>query len=280
MAAENSSARLLGAELRGWRDRRGLTGDAVAGRLRWSPSKVSRGETATTRLIRAADLDKLIVLYRIPPEDADRLRGLREAAADGLDMTGPGQDPRIAELLIWAPDVFPSAFRTELYARALIRAMRRIRRYTPSEIKAEITADRDLQARLRGDRAADNDGDPLPRLPVTCVLDEAVLTRRRGATSVMEGQLGRLEEMARLGGVEIHVLPLEADGPTSAPFALHGYDDESADTVLLTSPSGTEYVTDEKAVTSYRFLHEDLVGAAADVEETLAIIKQARGRWE
>jgi transcriptional regulator with XRE-family HTH domain len=276
MAVDNSSARLLGTELRDWRTRRGLSGDQVAARLGRSPSWVSRGENARV-MPRRPDLDKLIVVYRIPAADADRLYELHAAAADGVNLTGPGADPRITELLIWAPDVFPSALRTELYARALIKAMRRVRRYTPSEIKAEIATDRAVQGRLTGNPP---DGDePLPELALTCVLDEAVLTRRRGPTSVMTGQLDQLAGMARLACAAIHVLPLDADGPTCGPFTLHGYEDDAIDTVLISSPSGDEQITGDREVTDYRFLHEDLVAAAADVEESLAIVKRAASRW-
>ncbi|HMD26142.1 MAG TPA: helix-turn-helix transcriptional regulator, partial [Streptosporangiaceae bacterium] len=42
--------RRLAAELRGIREDKGKSGDAVAAALRWSPSKVSRYERARTGL--------------------------------------------------------------------------------------------------------------------------------------------------------------------------------------------------------------------------------------
>jgi Domain of unknown function (DUF5753) len=86
--------------------------------------------------------------------------------------------------------------------------------------------------------------------------------------------------MARTPGVEVRVLPLDADGPAiDTAFALLGYEDDAGDAVLLTSPAGTVEVTGDEEVRDYRFAFEDLEAAAADVEESLALIKQAADRW-
>ena len=271
------SLRLLGAELRAHRERCGWTGDRVAALLKWSPSKVSRVENTRT-LIRRSDLDAMIRLYRIRPDQAARLHGLRDAAVLGRERPGPGQDPGITELLYWAPFVVPPALRTEACARALMQSVRRLRRYTPSLIKAEIITDRELQARVRGD--GQDAQPPLPPLRLSCVLDEAVLRRRRGATSVMTAQLDQLTTMSRTPGVEVRVLPLDADGPAiDTAFTLLGYEDNAGNAVLLTSPAGTVEVTGDDEVRDYRFAWEDLAAAAADVEESLALIKHAADRW-
>lgn len=271
------SARLLARELREHRERRGITGDTAAARLKWSPSKISRFDRARV-LPPADDLERLIKLYRVPADDAARLRDLRAAAAAGRDLTGPGRDPGITELLIWAPDVIPAALRTEAYARAVMASVRRVRRYTPSEIKAEIVTDRLIQARLRGD-PPDDDHPPLPRLGLAVVLDEAVLTRRRGGPGVMTAQLGQLAALAELDCADVRVLPLDADGPAFGAFTYWGFQVDAADAVLLTSPSGTEQVTADRQVTDYRFAFEELTGAAADPEESAAMIKRAADRW-
>lgn len=275
------SLRLLGAELHAARERCGWSGDSAACLLQWSPSKISRVENART-LLRPSDLENMIRLYRIQPKAAERLRGLRDAAALGRERPGPGQDPGIIELLYWAPFVVPPALRTEACARALLQSVRRLRRYTPSQIKAEIITDRTLQARIRGEQAADEDPavPPLPALRLACVLDEAVLKRRRASTSVMTAQLDQLTAMARLPGTEIRVLPLDADGPAiDTAFTILGYEDEGGNAVLLTSPTGTAEVTGDEEITDYRFAFEDLYAAAADLEESLALIKQAADRW-
>jgi transcriptional regulator with XRE-family HTH domain len=269
--------RLLGAELRAARELCGWSGDHVASRLRWSPSKISRIENARA-LVRPSDLEQMIRLYRIRPDAAERLRGLRDAAALGRERPGPGQDPGIIELLYWAPFVVPQALRTEHCARALMQSVRRLRRYTPSQIKGEIINDRRLQARIRREQAAGED--PLPPLRLACVLDEAVLSRRRGPTSVMTAQLDHLTAMARIPGVELRVLRLDADGPAiDSAFTILGYEEEAGDAVLLAGPTGIVDVTDDQEVTNYRFAFEDLYAASIDVEASLELVKQAADKW-
>jgi transcriptional regulator with XRE-family HTH domain len=263
------AARLLGEELRIARLRRGKNAGQVAPALGVSPSWMSRLEHGR-RPPPAALLDTMLRIYRIPEPDAARLRALRDRAAaehDAADLA------TTAELSIWEAGVIPPALRTEAYARAVLAAQRRVLRLPPSQIKAAIAADRDWQARLRGEE----DTEPLG---LSCVLDEAVLTRRRGPTSAMAGQLDHLAALARLACVSVRILPLDADGPAFGSFTVAGYDDEDmAGTVLLAGPAGVQHVTEGQAVEGYRLLFEELQSAAADEEESAAIIKCAADRW-
>lgn len=270
------AGRLLGRELRSARDRRRLSGDQVALRHGWSPSKLSRFETGRV-LIDTADLGLLITLYRLPPDQAGRLREIRQAAADGRELTAFEFEAGVTGLLVWAPDVIPPALRTEAYLRALMKAMRRVMRYTPSQIKGQVVTDRDLSGRLLGRH--EDDEDPPPALTLACVLDEAVLNRRRGMPEVMREQLAHLDALAQLPNIDLQILPLDADAPTAGPFTYLACEDELADTVQLTGPSGNEQVADDRAVTDYRFTFEDLQAAAADVEESRALIKRAASQW-
>lgn len=272
-ATDRPSARLLGVELRDYRIACGLTGAPVARTLRCSPSKISRIENARVPP-GEQDLERLLRLYRVPETEYDRLRSLqRKARTEAFDQDIAG------EVLAWAPDAVPLPLRTEAYARAVLRSVRRVRQVGPSEIKAQIVAARAWQDRLCGRHAEDEQ--PPPQLTLTCVLDEAVLARRRGPTSVMAAQLDLLGQLARLDCVELRVLPLDADGPAFGPFMLIGYGghDEITDRVLIDGPAGTDQIIDDKTVTAYRFAHEDLVAAAADVEESAAMLKRAAATW-
>jgi hypothetical protein len=82
------------------------------------------------------------------------------------------------------------------------------------------------------------------------------------------------------GGAELRILPLDADGPAiDTAFTLLGYADETVDTVQITMPAGVTEITDEQQVTDFRYVFEDLLAAAADVEESRALIKRAADRW-
>ena len=56
--------RRLAAELRGIRESKGKSGDAVAAALKWSPSKISRYERARTGL-RPREVERLLDYYGI-----------------------------------------------------------------------------------------------------------------------------------------------------------------------------------------------------------------------
>ena len=72
--------RRLAAELRGIRESKGKSGDAVAAALRWSPSKISRYERARTGL-RPREVERLLDYYGITGSHRTLLLGLAEDAA-------------------------------------------------------------------------------------------------------------------------------------------------------------------------------------------------------
>ena len=72
--------RRLAAELRGIREGKGKSGEAVAAALRWSPSKISRYERARTGL-RPREVARLLDYYQITGPRRDLLLGLAEDAA-------------------------------------------------------------------------------------------------------------------------------------------------------------------------------------------------------
>lgn len=281
MANGSPAGRLLAIELRAHREARALTGDRAAGVLGVSPSKISRMENTRSGHFRPPGpdtLEQLLKLYRVPAGDHARLRDLCLRA--GTEIT---DHDVAAEVLIWSLDAVPPLLRTEIYARAVIRSLRRIRRTAPTGIKAELAADRTWQARLRGDAGdlAQPDGaGPLPPLRLACVLDESVLRRLRGSTSVMSGQLDQLDRLSRLPSVDLRITADDADAPALGPFTLFGYGDDFTDTVLLAGPDGTTRILDDKVVTEYRLAFEEIQAAAADTEESRALIKLHAGQWD
>src|SRR5438105_1733696 len=72
--------RRLAAELRGIRESKGKSGDAVAAALRWSPSKISRYERAKTGL-QPREVERLLDYYEITGSRRDLLLTLAEDAA-------------------------------------------------------------------------------------------------------------------------------------------------------------------------------------------------------
>src|ERR1043166_1664247 len=72
--------RRLAAELRGIREDKGKSGDAVAAALKWSPSKISRYERARTGL-RPREVERLLDYYQITGDRRTLLLSLAEDAA-------------------------------------------------------------------------------------------------------------------------------------------------------------------------------------------------------
>src|ERR1700759_2531783 len=72
--------RRVAAELRGIRESKGKSGDAVAAALKWSPSKISRYERARTGL-RPREVERLLDYYQTPGPRRELLLGLAEDAA-------------------------------------------------------------------------------------------------------------------------------------------------------------------------------------------------------
>src|SRR5256714_15123448 len=81
--------RRLAAELRGIREDKGKSGDAVPAALKWSPSKISRYERARTGL-GPREVQRLLDHYQITGSHPELLLGL---AADA-DPQGWGQEFR------------------------------------------------------------------------------------------------------------------------------------------------------------------------------------------
>ena len=72
--------RRLAAELRGIRESKGKSGDAVAAALRWSPSKISRYERAKTGL-QPREVERLLDYYEVTGSRRELLLALAEDAA-------------------------------------------------------------------------------------------------------------------------------------------------------------------------------------------------------
>src|SRR5690348_4023850 len=72
--------RRLAAELRGIREGKGKSGDAVAAALKWSPSKISRYERARTGL-RPQEVARLLDYYQITGPRRELLLTLAQDAA-------------------------------------------------------------------------------------------------------------------------------------------------------------------------------------------------------
>jgi len=273
--------RRLAAELHRLRDRVGLTGDQVAERLGWSPSKVSRIEN-TRSGIKVSDAQRLLDLYGVAGAHREELVALaREAERKGWWDAYSGALPGEYAALIgleaeaelawnWEPQIVPGLLQTEEYARAVIRAhMGATATVPPGEIERRVAARMARQEVLT--RAQP--------LQLTVALDESVLLRRFGDDSVMGGQLARLAQVSELPNVKLRVLPLAGSHPIgTGGFVLLQFNQVHKtalrDVVYLENLSGSLYVEDEAETYQYRLAFGRLVEDCLDSARSRELVSR------
>lgn len=278
--------RRLAAELRRLRDGARLTGDQVAERLGWSPSKISRYELARTGL-NPDEVRKLLDLYGVIEPQRDellalarqaRMKGWWEAYSDALPeeyRAFIGLEAEASSVRQWHVDVVPGLLQTQQYAREVIRGGQQVARVPPGQIE------RRLQARLERQQVLYRE--PPPELHV--VLDEAVLLRRLGDNSVMDAQMQRLVETSQFPNVTLRVLPLDSYHPiTIDSFVLLTFGEDRGatlhDVVSSERLTGELYMEGETDTYQYRLAFDSLAGAALSAAESRELIVQtARRIW-
>jgi transcriptional regulator with XRE-family HTH domain len=276
-------ARWLASELRRLRETAALageaatlTGEAVAARLGWSPSKVSRIETARIS-VNAGDLRRLLDLYQVSGPLRERLTRLgRTASQRGwwdayTNATTAGYSGLIAleadaeSERHFAPIILPGLLQTEEYALAITQDS--LLMAPPAEI-ARLS-----QVRMNRQKVLTRDN-PL-RLDV--VIDESVLRRQVGSPEVMRGQLAHLIEMADRQNIKLRILPLTA-GPHLAltgVFTIVQFPDKIAfEVVFVQNMTSDLFIEDENDVYRYSLAFERLLKLALGEDESIALISR------
>jgi transcriptional regulator with XRE-family HTH domain len=277
--------RRLAAELRGIRESRGKSGDAVAAALKWSPSKISRYERARTGL-RPQEVARLLDYYGITGSHRDLLLGLAEDAAqkgwweefaDTLSEDYQqfiGLEHEATSIAIWHVDVVPGLLQTESYARHIISSYSRVEPVAPGMIG------RLVRVRMQRQQVLDRDG-----LQLTVVLDESVLTRRIGDESAMYEQLMRLAHEAERPNLTLRILPLSAQHTVfGESFVIFGFGEDSE--AMLQDVVSTEQLRSgftlegERETYLHRIAFQMLAEASLDlVASRELIVKTAQSHW-
>ena len=277
--------RRLAAELRGIREGKGKSGEAVAAALRWSPSKISRYERARTGL-RPKEVARLLDYYQVTGPRRDRLLGLAEDAtqkgwweefADSLSDDYKqfiGLEHEAASMAIWHLDVVTGLLQTEAYARHIISGYGRVEPIAPGMIG------RMVRVRMRRQQVLDRDG-----LQLSVVLDESVLKRRIGDESVMYEQLQHLARLADRPNLKLQVLPLDTQHTVfGESFVIFGFGDGGD--AMLQDVVSTEHLRSgftlegERETYLHRIAFQMLCDASLGPAESRALILEiAESHW-
>ena len=277
--------RRLAAELRGIRESKGKSGDAVAAALKWSPSKISRYERARTGL-RPREVERLLDYYQITGSHRALLLGLAEDAAqkgwweDFADTLSEdyqqfiGLEHEATAIAIWHVDVVAGLLQTEGYARHIIGSYSRVEPVAPGMIG------RLVKVRMQRQQVLDREG-----LQLTVVLDESVLTRRIGDESVMYEQLQRLAREADRPNLTMRILPLSAQHTVfGESFVIFGFGEDSD--AMLQDVVSTEQLRSgftlegERETYLHRIAFQMLAEASLDpIASKDLILQTAQSHW-
>jgi transcriptional regulator with XRE-family HTH domain len=270
-----SVGRSLGWELRSLREQTGHTVLQVATVLDWSESKLSRIETAVSR-INDQDLSRLLDFYNVGEDDRSRLSGLavqvRRSAKRAIyseavpDVLGTfiGLEAEATEISTYGAIVVPGLLQTPEYAGAMMQA-------TPTP-EDDLARER-LTARMG--RQAVLARQPPPKLRV--VIDEAVLLRPVGGREVMRRQMLRLIEASERPTTSIQVLPLAvgAHPAVTGQFAVLDFASETIPThVFCDGLTGGVLRSATDDVQRYQDCFEALTRLALSEEESARMISE------
>jgi transcriptional regulator with XRE-family HTH domain len=278
--------RRLAAELRGIRESRGKSGDAVAAALKWSPSKISRYELARTTL-KPQEVERLLGYYEITgsrrtlllalAEDAAR-KGWWEEFADGLSADYQqfiGLEHEASSISIWHVEAITGLLQTEAYARHIISSYSQVEPIAPGMIERLVKVRTQRQQVLTRE----------PGLQLSVVLDESILKRRIGDELVMYEQLQRLVHEADQPNITVRILPLDAQhtvfGESFVIFRFGPDNDAMLQDVVSTEHLRNDFTVEgERETYLHRIAFQMLVDASLDpVSSRELIVETAESYW-
>jgi len=276
----------LAAELRGIRESKGKSGDAVAAALKWSPSKISRYERARTGL-QPREVERLLDYYEITGSRRTLLLALADDAAqkgwweEFADILSPdyrqfiGLEHEASSIAIWHVDVVTGLLQTESYARHIIRS------YSQIEPNAPGMIERLVQVRMKRQQVLNRE----PGLQLAVVLDESVLKRRIGDELVMYEQLQRLVRAGDRPNITLQILPLDAQhmvfGESFVIFSFGPDKDAMLQDVVSTEHLRNDFSLEgERETYLHRIAFQMLASASLDPASSRALILEtAESHW-
>lgn len=270
--------RRLASELRRLRDAAGLTIDEVGEKLECSASKISRIETGHVG-VTPRDTRDLLMLYGVRGDEQEllvqlardaRKRGWWHSYSEVFTGTFVGLEADASSLSAFQALLVPGLLQTKEYAREVITAMR------PDADEAEVS--RRVAGRMERQQLLRDSNPPEYR----AVVDEAVLHRVVGGSSVMAGQLDRMVAMARQPHVTLQVMPFAAGAHPSmdGPFLILGFPEPAdPDVVYVDSTSGGLYIEEEPDVRRYSSMFDQLRDAAHSPHDSIELIAATAGRY-
>ncbi|MDA3625054.1 helix-turn-helix transcriptional regulator [Saccharopolyspora sp. WRP15-2] len=258
-------ARGLGAELAALREAAGLTVTAVAAKLDWSKSTLSRLENGLRNIV-PEEVSALLALYEVTGVERDRLIGMsRNLGEPGWWAVGlpglPSESATLASyeaeasrMVSWEPMLIPGLLQTLEYSRSFMLADG----ITPSQAELRLTA------RLRRQQVLRRSG-----IEYVGLISEAALRAVVGGPEVMLEQLRHLREVAKLKAVSVRVVPTRSCAHPGMVGGFQLMEFPSARPVVHVELARTAVFLDEAPITGpYREALERIDSVALNARES------------
>jgi transcriptional regulator with XRE-family HTH domain len=264
---------VFGAELRYYRERAGLSQTDLAALVNISHDVISKIETGDRPP--AKDFpERLDAVPRLDTRDGlarlwgNLRKGLRHRAIPGWFQPWTHFEAQAVTLRWYEPLLVPGLLQTVEYARAVLRT--RIGD-TDDEIEEMVEARIARQATLSKTKPP----------TVWTVLDEGVVRRPVGGAYVMQEQLGRIAEAARLPNVVIQVVPLNTgahEGLRGGGFIVAQFKDHPPVAYQDTAVQG-QIIDGPDDIASLMVMWDTLQSVALPRAASLELIEEAAKSW-
>jgi transcriptional regulator with XRE-family HTH domain len=271
---------VLGAQLRRLRENREITTEQAAEAIRGSHSKISRMEHGRVGF-KDRDVSDLLTLYGVMDQaERESLLSLAHEAGnpgwwhDFGDLLPHWFEPYIsleaAATVIRNYEVqfVPGLLQSPAYAREVIQLGH------PSITQDELN--RRVELRMGRKRLLSRTAPPR----LWAALDEAVLRRPMGDTSVMREQIDHLLEMTDNPNVTLQIVPFNVGGHSAAggPFSILRFaEPELSDVVYLEQLTSALYIDKPAEVDRYLEVMERLCVQAETAADSIKLLEKIRG---
>jgi transcriptional regulator with XRE-family HTH domain len=267
--------RELGTLLRSLRVNRELTVDQVAAELLCSPSKVSRMETGQ-RGASPRDVRDLCELYGVT-DQAERTR-LMKLATEGkqqgwwqsydLDYFGTyvGLEEAATAMRQFQSTIVPGLLQTPDYARGVAEVL-------------DVTSarvDELVEVKLRRQSLLAKQ----PPVPLSVILDEAVLHRMVGGVAAMGAQLDHIIKVTKNYNVTVRVVPYSAGAHPAMESTFSILDFEEVPSVVYVEGLvGFLYLERPQEIARYEQVFDRLQATALSPQESIKLIAKVGAEY-
>lgn len=270
----------LGEQLGTWRERAHVSQAQIAARLGCSVSKIQKIEASEVGLVKV-ELEVMLAEYHLTDEalraelfELQRLGKQRGwwskfGAVPAPFATFLGLESAATRIKAFEPLVVHGLLQTEDYARAMAGTV-------------AMTSDeeqRERQVRIRMERQETVFGEDPPEVWV--ILDEAVLRREVGSSSVMAGQLRHLLKLPP--GVTVQVVPFANGGYPGTLGAMTIFEFEErlhTPVVYVEGQAGNLYLEKEDDLRRCNLAYNHMTASALSRQESTKLIAEVVRRFE